>query len=45
MSHDRTASASEVLAEDIGALGRKIEQFKGRSLYSRGRIGYITGDD
>jgi phage regulator Rha-like protein len=44
-SHDRTASVIEVLVEDIDRLGRKVEQFKGPSPYSRRRIGYITEDD
>ena len=43
--HDRTASVIEVLVEDIDRLGRKVEQFKGPSPYSRRRIGYITEDD
>jgi phage regulator Rha-like protein len=44
-SHDRTASVIEVLVEDIDRLGRKVEQFKGPSPYSRRRIGFITEDD
>jgi hypothetical protein len=44
-SHDRTASVIEVLVEDIDRLGRKVEQFKGPSPYSRRRIGYIVEDD
>jgi hypothetical protein len=43
--HDRTASVIEVLVEDIDRLGRRVEQFKGPSPYSRRRIGYITEDD
>ena len=43
--HDRTASVIEVLVEDIDRLGRKVEQFKGPSPYSRRRIGYITDDN
>lgn len=44
-NHDRTASVSEVLVEDIDRLGRKVEQIKPPSPYSRRRIGYITEDD
>ena len=44
-SHDRTASVIEVLVEDIDRLGRKVEQIKPPSPYSRRRIGYITEDD
>lgn len=44
-NHDRTASVIEVLVEDIDRLGRKVEQFKEPSPYSRRRIGYITDDD
>jgi len=43
--HDRTASVIEVLVEDIDRLGRKVEQIKAPSPYSRRRIGYITDDD
>jgi len=44
-SHDRTASVIEVLVEDIDRLGRKVEQIKPPSPYSRRRIGYLTEDD
>ena len=44
-SHDRTGSIIEVLVEDIDRLGRKVEQIKPPSQYSRRRIGYITDDD
>jgi hypothetical protein len=44
-SHDRTASVIEVLIEDIDRLGRKGEEFKAPSPYSRRRIGYITEED
>jgi hypothetical protein len=43
--HDQTASVIEVLVEDIDRLGRKDEQTKAPSPYSRRRIGYITEDD
>lgn len=43
--HERTASVIEVLVEDIDNLGRKVEQIKAPSPYSRRRIGYITEDD
>jgi hypothetical protein len=44
-SHDRTASVIEVLVEDIDRLGRKVEQIKPPSPYSRRRIGYITEEE
>jgi hypothetical protein len=44
-SHERTGSVIEVLVENIDRLGRKIEQIKAPSPYSRRRIGYITEDD
>jgi hypothetical protein len=43
-NYDRTASVIEVLVEDIDRLGRKVEQFKEPSPYSRRRIGYLTED-
>ena len=44
-SYERTDSVIEVLVEDIDRLGRKVDQFKAPSPYSRRRIGYITEDD
>jgi hypothetical protein len=44
-NHDRTASVTEVLVEDIDRLGRKADRHKGPSPYSRRRIGYIIDDD
>jgi hypothetical protein len=43
--HERTDSVIEVLVEDIDRLGRKIENIKVPSPYSKRRIGYITDDD
>jgi hypothetical protein len=43
--HDRTASVIEVLIEDIDRLGRKVEQIKPPSPYSKRRIGYMIDDD
>jgi hypothetical protein len=43
--HARTGTVIEVLVEDIDKLGRKIDQIKAPSPYSRRRIGYITEDD
>ena len=43
--HERTASVIEVLVEDIDRLGRKAEQFKEPSPYSKRRIGYIIDED
>jgi hypothetical protein len=43
--HERTASIIEVLIEDIDRLGRKVEQIKSPSPYSKRRIGYIIDED
>ena len=44
-SRERADSVIEVLVEDIDRLGRKVEQYKGPSPYSRRRIGYIIDDE
>jgi hypothetical protein len=41
-SHERTGSVIEVLIDDIDRLGRKVDQIKAPSPYSRRRIGYIV---